>query len=477
MLEPSELCTPAPAGVPAVHQLDDLSAAAAVLDPEGRVIQANAAFADLLGRRHEALGGTPLRSILEARDAARLTDVLRSTRRGHSGVARITVRCRSDEKPSPVQLFLRKLGGGTDQIYVLAVDRTPAKDKMARLRRRLLEVEASLERQTAELKSALRARDEVCAACALIEEKVTAILRAMPVGVWVGCLRDGTCRDVNDAMLGLLGCSREQFVSGSIRIWKRAEDAERLYTTVRASGRVREQECECLRASGESFPALVWAERVEMQGESVVICAFMPHPERGSEEPGRGARFPRSSSTVELYEELVPSPERLHMQYMHEYLQRIVRAVEQAHGSYGVTVSVCAGDLVLEPQRATLIGLVVTELVTNAFQHAFPPGTGGRIEVSLQRVDDQYALRVSDSGVGMATAMPTEPTALGLRLVQMYVQRLHGRIQLAVSGGTHFSILFPRGGQPDRHAAEGETGGIQPPKGGPAGEGNERGRQ
>lgn len=456
---PSELDTAEQADVAVLSKLNDLSAAAAVLNGEGRVLHANAAFADLLGRRQGDVGGTLIHGLVEPRDAARLAEVLRSARRGHSGVAKITVRCRGDEKPSPVQLLFRKLGGKTEHLYVLAVDRTPAKDKMERLRRRLLEVEATLERQTAELRSALRERDELCTACTLVEEKVSAILRAMPVGVWVGCLRDGSYRDVNDAMLVLLGCSREQFLSGSVRLWKHDGEVERLYAAVRASGRVHEQDCECLRASGESFPALVWAQQLQTQGESLVICALMRHPESTGEDRGRGSESSATGSTAALHEELVPSPGRLFMQYMQEYLERIVRALEQAHGSPDVTVSVVAGDVGLEPERATLVGLIATELVRNALQHAFAPGTGGRVEVRLQRLGDQYVLRVSDNGVGMATAMPTEPAALGLRLVQMYAQRLKGRIELNVVGGTHFSIVFPLGGETARHARHADRAG------------------
>jgi len=428
---------------PVFKQLNDLSAAAAVLSGDGYVVHANPAFAGLLGRRKEEVVGALIQSLIPLRDAARVSQVLRTARRGHSGVAKITVRCPGEGRPVPVQLLFRKLGAGTEHLYVLAVDRTPAKDKMERMRRRLLEVEATLERKTAELRDALRARAAPCATCARVEEELGAILRAMPVGVWVGCLRDGSCRAVNDAMLSLLGCSREQFLSGAVPIWKRAEEAERLHAMVRATGRVREQPCECLRASGESFPALLWAERLETQGDSLMICALMRHPEGVVEDRGEGSQSPGAGSTVDLHQELVPSPERLYMQQMHDYLQRIVRALTQAHGSPGVTVQACAGDIALEPERATLVGLITTELVTNALQHAFAPGSGGRVEVSLTRTEDAYALRVSDNGVGMATALPTEPTALGLRLVQMYAQRLHGRIHVDVDGGTRFDIRFP----------------------------------
>jgi two-component sensor histidine kinase len=128
---------------------------------------------------------------------------------------------------------------------------------------------------------------------------------------------------------------------------------------------------------------------------------------------------------------------------MEEYLRRIVQALESLYGSPGVQISLAVTDVTLESQRATLVGLIVTELVTNALQHGFPPGARGRIEVELRPAGDQYELRVTDSGVGMASLMPTVPSALGLRLVRLYVQRLHGRIDLEVSGGTRFAITFP----------------------------------
>jgi two-component sensor histidine kinase len=128
---------------------------------------------------------------------------------------------------------------------------------------------------------------------------------------------------------------------------------------------------------------------------------------------------------------------------MEAYLQRIVKALERLQASPPVQVTVSAEEVILDPRRATLVGLIVNELVTNALQHAFPAGAAGEIQVRLGRAGADYRLEIVDTGIGMASPMPTQPTSLGLHLVQLYAQRLHGRIHVHVDGGTRFTITFP----------------------------------
>jgi two-component sensor histidine kinase len=128
---------------------------------------------------------------------------------------------------------------------------------------------------------------------------------------------------------------------------------------------------------------------------------------------------------------------------MEEYLRRIVQSLERAYGSPGVQVDLAVTDEVLGAPRLTLVGLIVTELLSNALTHAFPSGEGGRIEIRFGRTGDRYVLRVADTGIGMESTIPTFPSALGLRLVQLYAQRLRARVTIEVAGGTRVTLTFP----------------------------------
>lgn len=75
--------------------------------------------------------------------------------------------------------------------------------------------------------------------------------------------------------------------------------------------------------------------------------------------------------------------------------------------------------ILLSADQAVSVGMVVTELVTNAFKYAYPEGTGGAIRVRLKRVDETRALlSVEDDGVGVTTGAAPKGTGLGSRIVK-----------------------------------------------------------
>jgi two-component sensor histidine kinase len=76
------------------------------------------------------------------------------------------------------------------------------------------------------------------------------------------------------------------------------------------------------------------------------------------------------------------------------------------------------------------LGVVVTELVTNAFKYAYPAGRSGEIRVRLRPLPAGRAeLVVEDDGVGRAEGAPAKGTGLGSRIVTAMTQSLGGNIE------------------------------------------------
>ena len=109
--------------------------------------------------------------------------------------------------------------------------------------------------------------------------------------------------------------------------------------------------------------------------------------------------------------------------------------------------------LVIDPVRlrlhvATHCGLLISELVTNAFQHAFVHLDEGSIEVRLTVQRPQVTLSVRDNGSGMPRHVGRSGSAaMGLRLVRLLAtQQLRGRLSISRRGGTHVRVTFPLSG-------------------------------
>lgn len=99
-------------------------------------------------------------------------------------------------------------------------------------------------------------------------------------------------------------------------------------------------------------------------------------------------------------------------------------------------------------ETAIPCGLIINELVSNSFKHAFNGLKSGHVKVSFTQVkkeSDQpvYRIEVKDNGVGISEeSLNTESGSLGLQLVQTLVEQLDGTMELSRDNGSLFVIEF-----------------------------------
>jgi GAF domain-containing protein len=128
-----------------------------------------------------------------------------------------------------------------------------------------------------------------------------------------------------------------------------------------------------------------------------------------------------------------------------DVLIRVGRAVadNMRRPDLAVEVAVEGDEVALPSQTATSLALAVNELIQNAFEHAFPGRTEGRVAILLQRTSDDLVIEVRDDGVGLSD---TSSRQLGLEIVEALVcEDLHGECSLTGNGGTTARITIPLG--------------------------------
>jgi two-component sensor histidine kinase len=156
----------------------------------------------------------------------------------------------------------------------------------------------------------------------------------------------------------------------------------------------------------------------------------------------------RSMSLV--HEQLYQSDNfaRIDLQF---YLDSLTAHLHSSYqGSRNIQVSVAAAGVKMGLDSAVPCGLLITELVTNAFKYAFPAGqpcsgaVGCEIAVSAAWDGAAYTLTVADNGVGLPAGLDWKNTkTLGLLLVKMLSQhQLRGKIEVDCTGGTTFRLRF-----------------------------------
>jgi two-component sensor histidine kinase len=107
-----------------------------------------------------------------------------------------------------------------------------------------------------------------------------------------------------------------------------------------------------------------------------------------------------------------------------------------------VTLSCDSDAIVLDLDVVTALGIVVAEVVTNSYDHAFPDGKRGSIGVTVRSADSDFAtMRISDNGTGFQPK--AESKRHGLGLVRRLVEQVRGSATVNSNHGTVWTIKIP----------------------------------
>jgi len=127
------------------------------------------------------------------------------------------------------------------------------------------------------------------------------------------------------------------------------------------------------------------------------------------------------------------------------FLRQLTDSIAAMHGDMRTTVSigVTANGLKCDQDTAIELGIIVCELVNNAYQHAFPHATGGHIDITASNVEgDLYRLVVSNNGVPPVNGARSGPGKLGLEIVEALAEQLDGSLHMRTEGNAAFEVLF-----------------------------------
>ncbi len=133
-----------------------------------------------------------------------------------------------------------------------------------------------------------------------------------------------------------------------------------------------------------------------------------------------------------------------------EYASALLATISQVSGASAVAVqtviAIAPTDIPLETMIP--LGLVLNELATNAFKHAFVDRPTGTLRVGLEQTPHGLVFSVEDDGRGLPPGLADDlarPGSLGMRLVTSLVFQLDARLEVTSEPdrGTRFQITLP----------------------------------
>ncbi|BDZ69725.1 histidine kinase dimerization/phosphoacceptor domain -containing protein [Methanobacterium petrolearium] len=180
-----------------------------------------------------------------------------------------------------------------------------------------------------------------------------------------------------------------------------------------------------------------------------IISSLMSLQSEYTQEPEILKMFQESKNRIRsmalIHEKLYQSKDLAHIDFA-EYLKSLVAMLLGFYHekSNDINVILDCEEVNLEIDTAISMGLIVNELLSNCFKHAFPGKKSGEVIINLSEDGENYLLVVSDNGVGIPEDVDIRSTdSLGLQIVQTLTIQLKGNLEHETKGGTTFRIAFP----------------------------------
>lgn len=302
----------------------------------------------------------------------------------------------------------------------------------------------------------------------------------------------GNLLEVSPSFEKMTGYTRNELIGRSVlMLYESPRDRDRMIDSVIEAGRLMDYEVTLVRKNGDVFRCSLQAKLSEgpngkpvgMIGSvrdisarkkaearvraslaekemllreihhrvknNLQIISSLLHLQEGAMAGGDERPFLDSQNRIAamalLHEELYES-DTLSNVDLRSYVTKLAGQLAQAYDPSGaVALTLELDDIHMQMDAAVPCGLIINELVTNSFKHAFPGGSGGTLTVELIRTEPgRLRLSVADSGDGYPEDLDTESMlTLGMSLVQSLAEQLEGSVNLENRGGAYCSIDFP----------------------------------
>lgn len=154
----------------------------------------------------------------------------------------------------------------------------------------------------------------------------------------------------------------------------------------------------------------------------------------------------RIRAMAQVHQTLYQSGDFSHINFMN-YIKDIA---ENIHNTYcmdntSVEFHYDFGEGYLNINKAVPCGLIVNELLSNVYKHAFAGLPQGDVYITFKKIEnDMLLLQIRDNGRGLPDEIDFYRTdSMGLQLINSLALQLRGKVKCAVNNGTDIRIEFP----------------------------------
>jgi len=228
----------------------------------------------------------------------------------------------------------------------------------------------------------------------------------------------------------------------------RDNDVVQMITVIRDIGKKKEIEALKLK-NAEQKEILLREIHHRVKNNLAIVISLLDMQVRNNPNP----EFIKLSREIEyrirsmslIHEHLYKS-EELDKVPLDKYFIAISNGIARTFGSKNIKTTFNCELVDGSIEMAMPLGLIVNEILTNAFKYAFPGKLQGEISIDLKQEDTTqgfYRLTIRDNGVGLPDGFSVEDqTSMGLFIIKLLAEQIGARLIIENHQGTSFIIIF-----------------------------------
>lgn len=152
----------------------------------------------------------------------------------------------------------------------------------------------------------------------------------------------------------------------------------------------------------------------------------------------------RYIQSMSLVHEMLYQKKQISQIVIQTYFEKLSKLSIQGQYKKDIDLSVNAQNITLPIDRAMPLGLMLSELISNSFKHAFKEDNQGIIEISVKEYEaKKYLFEYRDNGIGLANDFNWKDSkSLGFTLLNLFSEEIRGELSIKSENGIYLCLYF-----------------------------------
>lgn len=151
-------------------------------------------------------------------------------------------------------------------------------------------------------------------------------------------------------------------------------------------------------------------------------------------------------NSIALVHELLYKSDDFSQVDIKAYMKDIASVISRSLTKENVSVDIQfdLDDIQLEITQAIPCGLILNEVLTNSYKHAFEGRSDGQVTISFKRKNGGITYKICDNGIGLPEENSEKDHSLGMTLVKTLGRQLNAETIIKSEGGASFEFRFQK---------------------------------